>query len=99
MNKVEVYDSIVKELREIYVAKNNDYGDSVSDTYKKFGDVSFAVRITDKVNRVTSLLKARKQLVTDEKIDDTIKDMVNYGLLWLIEKEIEKLENNNKDIV
>lgn len=99
MNKVEIYDSIVKELRGIYVAKNNDYGDSVSDTYKKFGDVSFAVRITDKVNRVTSLLKAREQLVVDEKIDDTIKDMVNYGLLWLIEKEIEKLENNNKDVV
>ena len=89
MNKVEMYDSIVKELREIYVAKNNDYGDSVSDTYKKFGDVSFAVRITDKVNRVTSLLKARKQL----------KDMVNYGLLWLIEKEVEKLEKNATDIV
>ena len=94
MNKVEIYDSIVKELRRIYVAKNNDYGDSVSDTYKKFGDVSFVVRITDKINRVTSLLKAKEQLVVDEKIDDTIKDMVNYGLLWLIEKEIEKLEKN-----
>lgn len=94
MNKVEIYDSIVKELREIYVAKNNDYGDSVSDTYKKFGDVSFVVRITDKINRVTSLLKAKEQLVLDEKIDDTIKDMVNYGLLWLIEKEAEKLEKD-----
>ena len=94
MNKVEIYDSIVKELRGIYVAKNNDYGDSVSDTYKKFGDVSFVVRITDKINRVTSLLKAKEQLVDDEKIDDTIKDMVNYGLLWLIEKEIEKLEKD-----
>ena len=94
MNKVEIYDSIVKELRGIYVAKNNDYGDRVSDTYKKFGDVSFVVRITDKINRVTSLLKAKEQLVVDEKIDDTIKDMVNYGLLWLIEKEIEKLEKD-----
>lgn len=90
-DKIVIYDFITNELRDIYIAKNNDYGDSVSDTFEKFGDVSFAVRITDKINRVTSLLSNKEQKVQDEKIEDTIKDMVNYGILWLIEREIEKI--------
>ena len=83
----------MKELRAIYVAKNNDYGSSVTDTYNKFGDVSFMVRITDKINRATTLLSKNNRQVQDEKLEDTIKDMVNYGILWLIEREenVEKL--------
>ena len=91
-NKVRKYDNIIKELRAIYVAKNNDYGSSVTDTYNKFGDVSFMVRITDKINRATTLLSKNNRQVQDEKLEDTIKDMVNYGILWLIERE-EGIEN------
>jgi hypothetical protein len=86
-NKINKYDNIVKELKGIYVAKNSDYGSSVSDTYNKFGDVSFMVRITDKINRATTLLQNNDRKVHDEKIEDTIKDMINYGILWLIERE------------
>ncbi len=91
-NKIRKYDSIIKELRAIYVAKNNDYGSSVTDTYNKFGDVSFMVRITDKINRATTLLSKNNRQVQDEKLEDTIKDMINYGILWLIERE-ENVEN------
>ena len=91
-NKIRKYDIIIKELRAIYIAKNNDYGSSVTDTYNKFGDVSFMVRITDKINRATTLLSKNNRQVQDEKLEDTIKDMINYGILWLIEKE-ESIEN------
>lgn len=92
-NKIRKYDTIIKELRAIYVAKNNDYGSSVTDTYNKFGDVSFMVRITDKINRATTLLAKNNRQVQDEKLEDTIKDLVNYGILWLIEREenVEKI--------
>jgi ppGpp synthetase/RelA/SpoT-type nucleotidyltranferase len=86
-NKIRKYDNIIKELRAIYIAKNNDYGSSVTDTYNKFGDVSFMVRITDKINRATTLLSKNNRQVQDEKLEDTIKDMINYGILWLIERE------------
>ena len=92
----EKFHLIVNEMRELYIKKNNDYGNSVSDTYNKFGDVSFAVRITDKVNRLTTLLENKEQKVQDEKIEDTIIDMVNYGILWLIERETDRLENISK---
>ena len=92
-NKIKRYDNITRELRAIYVAKNNDYGDSVKDTYNKFGDVSFMVRITDKINRATTLMTNNNRQVQDEKLEDTIKDMVNYGILWLMEREesVEKI--------
>lgn len=92
-NKIARYDNITKELKAIYVAKNNDYGDSVKDTYNKFGDISFMVRLTDKINRATTLLKTNNRQVQDEKLEDTIKDMINYGILWLMEREesIEKI--------
>lgn len=84
---IDIYDSIITELRNIYVAKNNDYGNSVSNTYELFGDISFATRINDKISRANTLITKDNQQVKDEKLEDTIKDMVNYGILWLIERE------------
>lgn len=89
MDRLDIYQYILNNLEETYKNKNNDYGNSVADTYKKFGDLSFLVRITDKYNRLMTLCNpnAPEQMVKDEKIDDTILDLANYCLLWLVEKE------------
>ena len=88
MDRLDIYQYILNNLEETYKAKNNDYGNSVADTYKKFGDLSFLVRITDKYNRLLTLCNPNnEQKVKDEKIDDTILDLANYCLLWLVEKE------------
>jgi hypothetical protein len=89
MDRLGIYEYILNYLEETYKAKNNDYGNSVADTYDKFGSVSFLVRITDKYNRLMTLCdpNAPEQKVKDEKIDDTILDLANYCLLWLVERE------------
>ncbi len=89
MNRLDIYQYILNNLEETYKNKNNDYGNSVADTYEKFGELSFLVRITDKYNRLITLCNpnAPEQRVKDEKIDDTILDLANYCLLWLVEKE------------
>lgn len=89
MPRLDIYEYILNGLEETYKAKNNDYGNSVADTYDKFGSVSFLVRITDKYNRLMTLCdpNAPEQKVKDEKIDDTILDLANYCLLWLVERE------------
>lgn len=89
LDRVGIYEYILNHLEETYKAKNNDYGNSVADTYDKFGCVSFLVRITDKYNRLMTLCdpNAPEQKVKDEKIDDTILDLANYCLLWLVERE------------
>lgn len=87
--KKDIYNEIIQKLSETYEAKNSDYGDSVGDTYLKFGDVSFLTRITDKYNRILSLYQKGTPQVA-ESIDDTILDMANYCILWLVERELSK---------
>lgn len=88
MVKKDLYNSIIKDMSKTYEAKNADYGDSVGDTYNKFGDVSFLTRITDKYNRILSLSdKGSCGEVKDESLDDTILDLANYCVLWLVERE------------
>ena len=37
MTNEAMFNEITNKMLEIYKTKNNDYGSSVSDTYKKFG--------------------------------------------------------------
>lgn len=91
IDRMDIYQYILNNLEETYKNKNNDYGNSVADTYKKFGDLSFLVRITDKYNRLLTLCNSNnEQKVKDEKIDDTILDLANYCLLWLVEREYKE---------
>ena len=55
MNRLGIYQTIINNLEDKYKRKNSDYGNSVGDTYEKFGDISFLTRITDKYNKILSL--------------------------------------------
>ena len=85
---MEEYKKIVTETMELCVKKNKDYGSSVEDTFEKFGDISYLVRITDKYNRICSLLNGEGE-IKDESIDDTIRDMANYSFLWLASRNLK----------
>lgn len=94
LNKPELSDNekafkaIVDNMFKVYKAKNHDYGSSVQDTYEDYGDVSFLVRITDKLNRLKTLCKSDVEAkVTDEKIEDTILDLANYAILFKITRD------------
>lgn len=95
-DKIELHKKLLDNMHELYIKKNSDYGDSVHDTYKKYGLVSFLVRIEDKLNRVKTLNeKSCKQddaKVLDEKIEDTLMDLANYSILALIELKNDKSE-------
>lgn len=90
--KFTKHKEIVLGLNELYIAKNKDYGDSVHDTYQKYGLTSFLVRLEDKLNRVRTLSKQDAQ-VMDEKIEDTLLDMANYAILAVLELKGDQ-ENN-----
>lgn len=91
MNKVELHKKIISDMHEVYLAKNNDYGNSVHDTYKKYGMTSFLVRMEDKLNRLYSL-SMKKAMVQDEKIEDTLLDLANYSILAIMELQGYDLE-------
>ena len=87
------HQNICNALHEIYVKKNHDYGDSVHDTYEKYGLTSVLVRLEDKLNRAKTLSK-KDGLVADEKLKDTLLDMANYAILAVIEMEAEGHNGN-----
>lgn len=85
-----------KELQEIFVKKNTDYGNSFEESLEKHGLIAAIVRMEDKMSRLNTLSK-QEALVTDESLIDTLKDLSNYALMsavWLegTKKEVSVLE-------
>lgn len=95
MNKEELHKKIINDMHEVYLAKNRDYGNSVHETYKKYGMTSFLVRMEDKMNRLHSLLN-KEAKVEDEKIEDTLLDLANYSILAIMELQGYELQKENK---
>lgn len=86
MNKTEKFRKIVEEMADLYARKNSDYGDSFGESVKEFGAVAGIVRISDKFNRLKSLLlKGNSQKVNDESVVDTLTDMACYCIMLRLE--------------
>ena len=75
---------LYEEMSELIAAKNENYGDSFSKQYKKYGIVSVEMRLNDKFMRLEQLVKGEKDKV-GESIEDTLKDIIGYATLALIE--------------
>ena len=95
MSKYEIHAKICEELTQIYYNKNQDYGDSFAIVRAKVPD-AIRVRLWDKMLRLDNLLSGTDALVQSETIEDTLKDMANYCLMELIERQLEK-EMDNAD--
>lgn len=80
-----------KELQEIFVKKNTDYGNSFEESLKKHGLIAAIVRMEDKMSRLNTLSK-QEALVTDESLIDTLKDLSNYALMSAVWLEQTKKE-------
>ena len=91
MDKVAIHLEIVQELNNIYKSKNNDYGDSFKVVRDKYPN-AILIRLNDKLNRLEALMNGTKQKVSDESIDDTLKDLANYAIMELVERKMEKGE-------
>ena len=91
MNKIEKHKELLDNLHNLYIAKNHDYGDSVHDTYEKYGLTSFLVRMEDKLNRVRTLNKNINNIQKKKKkIEDTLLDLANYAILAVLELKEEE---------
>lgn len=84
LNYIE-YDSIVKKCKNISKLKNKLYG---SESLYLFGGLAILVRINDKVQRLNRIKDK-----SPEDIEDTIYDLINYALYFLMYKR-NKLDKN-----
>lgn len=75
---------VANEIAELVERKNHDYGNSFDITINDYGKVAYFLRIDDKLNRLKQLMLSDKiSQVDDEKIEDTLRDIIGYTLLML----------------
>lgn len=86
--KIKKHEQMCNEIHEMYIKKNSDYGDSVGELYRRLGDISFLTRISDKYNRLMNLMTNEHPEQHFESVQDTIQDMANYCIIWLMEMEV-----------
>lgn len=86
------FEEITKEMKALYERKNEDYGNSFSDTYERMGIISAVARIQDKTHRLVNLTTGKQQQVSDESVRDTLIDLANYAVMTIME-----MDNRHED--
>ncbi|HIE31407.1 MAG TPA: DUF1599 domain-containing protein [Methanosarcinales archaeon] len=77
---IEEYDEILRELRELMVAKNADYGDS----WRTMRLPSITDQILVKACRIRSLEESKEPPKVSEGIESEYRDIINYCIFALI---------------
>lgn len=78
-------------LADILQAKNQAYGDSFTKSIDEDGLLVLKIRLGDKFNRISELIKNGKFKENDESLEDTLLDMAGYSILGL--KYLEEHKN------
>ena len=91
-------EEIAKQIATLVEKKDKDYGKAFDKSMDKFGDMVYVIRLEDKVNRVENIIMNHGyNVVADEKVEDTVKDIIGYSLLFLrrLSKEREWIDEHS----
>ena len=83
MDRTNIFHEIASSVADLVSRKNRDYGSSYWDLRDEWGPMSFGIRLGDKYNRISNLLKREEAPEIAESIEDTIRDIIGYCLLEL----------------
>ena len=90
---LELHRQVSEQSREVMTKKNHDYaheGD-VFRNFRYFGGLGILVRLSDKLARLRSFEENGVFKVEDEKLLDTIVDMLNYSVIYLAFKTEDRM--------
>jgi hypothetical protein len=98
---LELHRRLCDEARDLSARKNHDYaGADGRDPFANFRSCEllgvttttrgFLVRMTDKIRRIVEFSRSGTFAVTDEKLEDTIKDLINYACLLYAYEQARK---------
>ena len=90
--KNKEFNSIIQKMYNLYIKKNENYGNSFGKLYEDLGPISGLVPLHNKLNRLTSLVKGSKN--NFESIEDTLIDLANYAIMNLIELKNSSSKEN-----
>jgi len=71
---------LVSEIGQLIIKKQEDYG---KDNILKFGELGIIIRSSDKLERLSTLVKSGME-PNNESAEDTWRDLVGYALLALM---------------
>lgn len=91
----KIFHEIANEVADLVSKKNHDYGNSYFKLREEWGEQSFGIRLGDKYHRLTNLLHGTDAKI-NEKIEDTIQDIIGYCLLELAYRKNCSTETKNK---
>lgn len=90
MDIVKRVEDITASLLDMFRRKNANYGNSVVTPPVLAPDVpirtAIQVRMSDKIARLNRLVQGEPDKV-GESMEETVKDLVVYGLIWLAAEE------------
>ena len=80
-----VHDEVTSEARTLMVAKNADYahGKDAFRNFRRHGGLGVLVRRSDKLARLESYEERGDFKVKGEGLEDTVRDIVNYAVIYL----------------
>jgi len=86
------FKKILREQYLLFCHKMHDYGkgnimlggDCNNPEDRKLALMGTTIRLNDKSNRLVNLILKNKENSTNETIEDTFQDMVNYSIISLI---------------
>ena len=92
--KMKIHSEICDYLKNLYAAKNADYGDSMHPLFEEYGLTAFLVLFEIKLNRIKSLQYKGKGYY--ESLEDSLLDLANYAMIAVTELRDKK--NNHKTL-
>lgn len=81
-------------IGNIFIEKNQKYGNSFESSLDKYGNIAALTRISDKFNRFENLVLTDDEGTDDESIMDTLFDMANYCIMTAVYIKNSKGEND-----
>ena len=93
MNNVEQFKKMTAEMAALYEEKNRNYGNSFDKSLDEDGLLVSKIRLGDKYNRFSNLLKQKSKGTSDESIVDTLVDLANYAIMtvmWMKDQQSDK---------
>lgn len=96
--RVRRFRAFANALADQYRRKNEAYGDSFGKSVRKYGPISALTRMSDKWNRLESLMvDGKRNEVSDESINDTLLDLATYCVMTVMSTNDENTLNNLLD--
>jgi hypothetical protein len=93
MNTIQQYNAAIDKCKDIFLKKTKDYGTS----WRVLRTISIVDQIFIKALRIRTIQEKKTQLIGDS-INSEFVGIVNYGLIGLVQLELEKPSVEDLDV-